>query len=499
MGIQTTQHALNVFLLDISPHSQAIIEFFIGSAGKESFKLVSAPAEAEVTIADFDYPVSKERWEKEHSISAKPCIALSMNNPENPAVEWVIKPLTAKALLEVAKIISKQIEDDAATNSKKESDVESLDEPLVETKTEQSGSLNFSSPPSLKKGAEKKSNQKAGQLPPPLPKLSRKSSPFRQQAKMNAPAIHTRAPVFQQADNASSVIKEDNAKIRAKAKQDKATLTKKKETQAEITETEQFGSGILEPTNTRKRTIVHPSQQRLGLLCGESENVASSTLKGNGDLNYNIENYFQGTLIAGLRLAKQTKQVVQIKYAPHQFYICYDEDLIFSAIAPDSDEYVELCSKKVKPGQVNLHILTSSESTELRKKILTDIDFTYDLESFIWTNCLLTSRGRVPSILEYELKYLLKYWPNFTRIENFPHTMKLAARWQKKPYTIVEIINETDIPLRYVIAFVNGALGLGLFETNPSIIEQKSAIKSVKKNGLIARLFGRLTKSETAS
>lgn len=482
MGIQTTQHALNVYLSDISPHSQAIIEFFIGSVGKKSFKLVSAAVDAEVYIIDFDYPGSQEHWEVEHSTSAKPCIALAMNNPDNPHVQWVAKPITAKALLEAAKTISEKLVNQSDTDSKKETIIDTN----IETKSKEKitvkekSSFRFSSPPALKK-----KEQNIGKLPPPLPKLSKKSSPFRQQARMNSSAIHTRAPIFQQANNASSFIKE-------------AKETKLKEVRTTITETEKYGSAIQTPTKTRKKTKVHPSQQRWEMLCGEYKNKPSSAFKGNEDLNYNIENYFQGTLISGLRLAKQTRQVVQIKYAPYQFYIFFNEDLVFSAIAPDSDEYAELCSKTVKPGQVNLHILTSSESAELRKKIHTDIDFTYDLESFIWTSCLLTSRGRIPSIFEYEAKYLLKYWPNFTRIESFPFAMKLAAQWQKKPYSIMEIANETNISLRYVVAFANGALGLSLFETDPSIIQQKSAIKSVKKNGLIARLFGRLTKSETA-
>ena len=489
MSMQPPQQPLKVYLSDISPHSQAILEFFIGSTGGKSFKLVSTPAEAEAYITDFDYPGSKEHWETEHAISAKPCIVLSMENPQNSHVEWVSKPITAKALISAAKSIAEKILEGEKTN-------------IAEQKA-----------PADDKTAIPPSPQKT---PPPLPKIHAGQSPFRKTiTKQDTPTIHSRAPTFQNSQNQQPLTTsptlalddgDGDTSVAIKPEAHSSTAidsSTKSDTDIKTSTQQKQNEESKEALNAQKKATIAQAEkanQRWNLLCGEQHHKNSSTTSYPADNHtYNSENYFQGTLIAGLRLARQTRQVVQIKYEPYQFYICFDEGLVFSPLEPRSDDYAKLCQTKVKPGQVNLHILTSPESADIRDRIHSNGSFTYDLESFIWTSCLLTSQGRVPSSVDIEDKYLLKYWPNFTRIENFPFAMKIAARWQKRPYTITKIAREMDIPLPYITAFYNGAIGLSLFETDITKVQQKSDLKPKKKNGLIARLFGRLTKSESPS
>ncbi len=516
MGIENKQHPLKVYLSDISPHSQAILEFFIGSTGGKSFSLVPTPADAEIYMTDFDYPGSREHWETEHAILAKPCIVLSIEDPQNEHVEWVAKPITAQALISAAKAISERKAENVANER---------------TSVKATNSTEATSTVSPQ------TSQPVAHTPPPLPKIASAQSPFRKTIAPNTPAIHTRTPVFQPSEKNSSLFEtsdedhdgDTSVAIKAETKSTSTVIsntrtkpvkprleieikqqaveqqdqeeTNKPQTLAEVEEARTPEISEAERKALKKASIVRAeqAQKRWNLLCGELDNISSNDLKNNEAYVYNSENYFHGTLIAGLRLAKQTRQVVQVKYEPYQFYICHDEFLVFSPLAPDSDDYIKLCSTKVKPGQVNLHILTSPESADIRERIHSDANFTYDLEYFIWTSCLLTSQGRVPSSLNCEDSYLLKHWPNFTRIENFPFAMKIAARWQKRPYKITEIAKEMDIPLRYIIAFYNGTIGLSLFETDLSKIQQQSKVKPKKKSGFIARLFDRLTQSESPS
>lgn len=507
MGSLKQTHPLKVYLSDISPHSQAILEFFIGSTGGKSFALVSSPSDAEAYITDFDYPGSREHWEKEHANSAKPCIALSIEDPGNPLVEWVSKPITAKDLVAAAATISTQLREKTAESPK-----------------EHSGRQYATSQPEEPTPSPRNTFKR----PPSLPGLPNIQSPFRKKRLHSKSVVHTKAkgiqhtpviqqiaeeqddvavaekpvvtPVNKQAKNLSSTNPQAFSSTHAAksdSKSDKNPVSEIKKTETNVPDEPDLSSQQ-QPTKTAQLDFRY-NPQRWELLCGTHENVSHSTLKQNESLIYNSENFFLGTLIAGLRLARQTKQVVQIKYEPYQFYICYDEFLIFSPLHPQSDNYDQLCFNKVKPGQVNLHILATQESNEIRKRIQTDANFTYDLESFIWTTCLLTSRGRVPSTLDCETDYLLKYWPNFTRIETFPFAMKIAARWQKRPYTLSKLAREMDVPIRYVIAFYNGAIGLSLFETDTAKLEQKEATEPTKNKGLIARLFGRLTRNEATS
>ncbi len=500
MGTFELQHPLKVYLSDISPHNQAILEFFIGSTGGKTFSLAATAAEADVYITDFDYPGSIAHWETEHARSAKPCIALSIKDPDNPEIEWVPKPITAQALTIAAKKIAQQhITHDQGDSA--------------------SSTPATAIPP-----------RKTFKRPPSLPGLSGTPSPFIKRPRITTPAAHSPGlkqhanPVIIEVHhdnthhNAGVAIAEKPATRPQKPEQtlheqtDNKKLTGAKIKPAPATgehpksnerEDDQDNSQNKEKQQEQQKehTDHQPltgeqKQQRWKMLCGQHENTSHSKLQQDESLHYNGENHFLGTLIAGLRLAKQTKQVIQIKYEPHQFYVCYDEYLVFSPLHPQSDAFATLCFNKVKPGQINLHILSTPESADIRKRIHTDANFTYDLESFIWTSCLLTSQGRVPSSLDCEAPYLLKHWPNFTRIENFPFAMKIAARWQKKPYKVSDISREMNIPIRYVIAFYNGAAGLSLFETDPAQIEQKSNVEPRKNKGLIARLFGRLTKNE---
>ena len=491
MGIQNNQQPLNVYLSNISPHSQAILEFFIGSTGGKSFSLVSTPADAEVYITDFDFPGSKDHWEAEHAISAKPCIVLSMENPNNPHVQWVAKPITAQALIAAAKTISNKIHSGVDITT-------SVEKPTKEATT---------------------------LPPPPLPRSTLATSPFSQKSVIEPPLVKSKVDVLPRkpTQTPSSIAKSiatedlDDGDTSVVVRTPKSTTTTTSKTKVAIPSSNKTNQDIKskgqvnkttqalkeEPEKTSKEVSIaraEKAKKRWELLCGTKENIAALALKKDESLIYNSEHYFQGTLIAALRLAKQTGQVVQIKYAPHQFYICHHEYLVFSPLAPQSDEYAQLCHTLVKPGQVNLHILTGTESEEIRKRIHSeDAQFTYNLESFVWTSCLLTSKGRVPTSLDCDDQFLLKYWPNFTRIENFPFAMKVAATWQKKPYKLNEIAREMDVPLRYVIALYNACIGLSLFETDSSKVQQKTTYEPKKKSGLIARLFGRLIKSEPTS
>ncbi len=124
----------------------------------------------------------------------------------------------------------------------------------------------------------------------------------------------------------------------------------------------------------------------------------------------------------------------------------------------------------------------------------------HSLESFIWTNSLLASQGRLPTTLDLDKKTALKYWPSFARIEAFPYSMRVAALWHHSPDTLLEMSTKLGIPQRYVFAFYNGADALDLIERDPKKVKQQ--MKAKPKNnggGLISRLFKRLLKGGGAS
>ena len=240
--------------------------------------------------------------------------------------------------------------------------------------------------------------------------------------------------------------------------------------------------------------IRHPSfknsqqaQQRWKRICGE-DNTSNEVA------NYQPNLYFLGSLLAAKKLAQRTKQVVQIKYEPHQFFVIYNNFIVFSPLAPSDKAFAELCQQTVKPGQINLNLLSTDESNQIIKKTISYRDNCNHLEYFIWTTNLLTSQGRIATTLKLKQTYCLKHWPNFTRIESFPFSMKIAAFWHNQNYTLQQVAEHMQIPINYVASFADAANNFDLLEKSKATIQTSKPRKNL---GILARLFGKLTNSGT--
>jgi len=119
----------------------------------------------------------------------------------------------------------------------------------------------------------------------------------------------------------------------------------------------------------------------------------------------------------------------------------------------------------------------------------------YSIETFIWSSSLLTSRGRLPHKTDVNKNVGLKIWPNLTRVELSPHAMHLAAVFSKHPGSLLEIPEWTKIQQRYVFAFYNAALSLGMLELDSSKLKKPSFSfkkKKTSERGFLGRLLKRL-------
>lgn len=443
----TQKRPLKVHLLDISPHNQAILEFFFTGAGKQVFQVVNSQQDAEIFITDFDYPGAQKRWYEDYSDLDKTTIVIAMQEPEpkKSNCRWIPKPITSINLINASKNIEEQ--------------------PTISTPTAPT------SQPSVAKQSNKKykippltrhrNNYKSGKIVKVESSFSARPKSILSQPKGRT---KTPPPLPETNKNTTLIVKDSLLSIAKSAIADNEVTQDKKTTN---------NLGL--------------SKQRIEALTGQHSSAPIG--------RYNRENYFEGSIIAALRLAKQTRKVIEIKYAPWQFYILYNEYTIISPLNPtESEEYQALCTSKVMPGQISLHILNNDESNEIKEKLTTHKEMIYNLESFVWTTCLLSSQGKLTHRYDATKVYLLTSWPNFTRLEQFPFAMNIAALWNYEASTLPDIAKKMDISENYINAFFNGANGLSLFEENPETITNKATIKPRKKVGIIARLFSRLTR-----
>jgi len=476
MPEQSRQKPLMVQLLDISPHNKAILEFYIASKGHKTFKITQNPESADAFIIDYDFPNAKQDWDENYAILLKPRIILAMQDPQESNAIWVAKPLTSQSLTHAADEIQSIIQNGLTSpqtinNESVSTDLDSRDNDSSTDTPEEEETF---TPPSLDihVTTTNSTQESSATVDSPAPFIARKAA----------------TPPRQLLVTASDVVVADEEE------EEQTSAPQKIEADQVEEEQSQAHSSAIEAQDESGNYPNEAKQKRWELLCGNQEDTPLSDSKLHEDLTFLPENHLISSFVAAMRLAKQTNQIVRIKFEPYQFLFFEDQYQIYSDIAITDEAFSTLCSTPVKPGQVNLHILNSAETEEAREQIGDDSEKLYNLESLIWSASLLTARGRLPK--EHHLQSLigLKYWPSFTRLETFPYAMRIAAYLYETPNSLPEIAKKLAIPQRYVFAFYNGALSLGLIETDTEKLRKKSGTKPPKNRGLLSRLFKRLLK-----
>ncbi len=123
----------------------------------------------------------------------------------------------------------------------------------------------------------------------------------------------------------------------------------------------------------------------------------------------------------------------------------------------------------------------------------------WSIEEFIWKITLWSSRGRIPEDTDIRAPVFLYEWPNFTRLVNFPHAMRIAALLHQHAVVLGDIPRHLNIPQRHVFSFYSAARVLGLVKTSQRRIEQTMEFpptqKEVAPRSLLKKLLGRLVSS----
>ncbi len=118
------------------------------------------------------------------------------------------------------------------------------------------------------------------------------------------------------------------------------------------------------------------------------------------------------------------------------------------------------------------------------------------IEAFIWKVALWSSRGCIAEGLDIHTPVYLSKWPNFTRLENFPHAMRIAALLFQKAIMPAEIGRLLDIPQRYVFSFISASQALGYIRISKRRIDNTMEAEIVQKKAvprsMLRKLLGRL-------
>lgn len=127
------------------------------------------------------------------------------------------------------------------------------------------------------------------------------------------------------------------------------------------------------------------------------------------------------------------------------------------------------------------------------KKLITS-----SIESFVWKIALWTSRGKVPKTVDLNTPVYLSEWPNFTRLQIFPHSMRIAAFLIQQPCKLGDISEDLGVPQRYVFSFFSAANAIGISNVSArqidsilrAPVEPKKTAPRKFLNKILSRLIG---------
>ncbi|MEZ5479979.1 MAG: hypothetical protein R3E95_21600 [Thiolinea sp.] len=462
--MNASDRPLRVALLSISPHNRAILEFFFAGAGKKIFQTVDV-TQAEAVIVDFDHPGAQQEWQDMAASQPKPAIVLSVKETDAHNTVWVPKPLTsqalAKAALHIRNLIPRETAEAVSTLAEQKQDSErniaSL-RALLDAQQQEKQPQPFGlSRQQVRKAPPAGNPMRKQPAPPPKPAIT----PPEDEQRLRTEDVYIPPPLegeaLEQADDQQG-----------------------------------FSATLANEPDHREQAR---REKRWTELCGTREETVSQQNWHESPLLYTPENYLLNSLIDALKLSQQSRQYVQIRIDNGEEYILLmpDVNLAFSTLELDSERFALLCDTPLQSGRLQLHLPSTRELEQLEETVQRDAQLTYDMEALIWTTSLLTSQGRLSRNADLTQSLRLKHWPNLTRLEQFPHVMRIAALWQQQPGNLFEITRRLHIPQRYVIAFYNASHTLGLFTAEEQTPQSRNETTAPKKNrGLFARLLKRL-------
>jgi hypothetical protein len=438
---------LKVALLSISPHNRAILEFFFAAAGRNLFKAVTLD-DAKALIVDYDHVGAREEWEQ-HAPSGKPGIILSVHPVELTNAIWIAKPLTSRALTDAAERVQQ----------------------LLATNTQSTAAT-----PLLHQADTPKENTDS-------PAASPLDTQFPQPFGVAKRTVYKPRTVVLNLDDDE----DDEPPVVVQP----PTATPEPEVVFDPAEHNISMEEVARPVTDDISPEI--AEHRWRELCGDREDINDMTDWHLEAILFTPENYLLTNVQEAVRLARQSNQQVELKLPGGDYALLMPEThQVYCTLNTSSDTFATLCNNPVQPGQVALHILSSTERLAHEAQIHDNSSRLLDMEAFLWVISLLTAQGRLSRHVDIKQRIALKYWPNLTRIEQFPQVTRIAALWNQRPSTPLEIAKALNIPQRYVFSFYTAANTLNLFELDQTKLKSREKEKPKESRGLFSRLLKRL-------
>lgn len=258
---------------------------------------------------------------------------------------------------------------------------------------------------------------------------------------------------------------------------------------------------------TKKRSTLHNRNkknltelsQKSKLSCGSSQDVDLYDGAQVGGLLYSIKGSVLDLLTQGLEKARAERKSQQILLNGKKFLAL---DYAGKSIVGINDEpaMVIYCRRRFQDGVLSLQQL-ADDAVDLWQPEFNGTALRHSTESWLWKIALWTYRGKLPESTDLSMRVYLRYWPNFTRLQEIPQAMKIATLWSKQRVTLGFTAATLKIPQRYVFAFYSAAYTIGLSgqarREADYLFAQSPVLKMAEKPSFLEQLMRKLKRRKT--
>ena len=219
------------------------------------------------------------------------------------------------------------------------------------------------------------------------------------------------------------------------------------------------------------KSAVPVNKKRSSQLCGDLDDIDSFE-----NIAFDLDDFLLSSFLHSLNMAKKSHQLVQLKYNDLLLVFDYSLNTVFCNQSIACDKFASICSAPISREKNETRELDYDETKTHRTVRLANQELTHSIESFIWTSCLLTSRGKLPNNSDVTKKIGLKRKIDLSYLEPIPYLPEIIALLSKNTESLLEIVEKLGIPQRYVFAFYFAALNLDMIEFSKSTATKKSII-----------------------
>jgi len=235
-------------------------------------------------------------------------------------------------------------------------------------------------------------------------------------------------------------------------------------------------------------------------LATKTEKLKPSNIESsNEDIYYDPQKFLQGKIINAIGKANKLNKTV--------FLRCWSRRWVL--ISPSSGFLVEnikerqlaslglICTEKEQDIVFREESFTQEHMSTMSETPVKDVKAT-PIDKFIWDIAVRTARGRIPKGESADDIYILKQWPNLTRVSQIPNSMRISAFWLDKPQSINNIAESLSIPIKDVFTFFSAGYANGLIKKakrkEDKLIKPELSETKKSKKGLFSAILKKLSR-----